>query len=59
MRHGTGCPSCWSFPAREPEWIILGFAAGSLAGTLALATHTEFGLPLELFEFHGGPKGEN
>jgi ribosomal protein S18 acetylase RimI-like enzyme len=28
-----------------------------LAGALALATHTEFGFPLELFEFHGGPKG--
>jgi ribosomal protein S18 acetylase RimI-like enzyme len=45
------------FSCTRPEWIILGFAAGALAGTLALATHTEFGLPLELFEFHGGPKG--
>ena len=45
------------FSCTRPEWIILGFAAGALAGTLALATHTEFGIPLELFEFHGGPKG--
>ena len=45
------------FSCTRPEWIILGFAAGALAGTLVLATHTEFGIPLELFEFHGGPKG--
>jgi GNAT superfamily N-acetyltransferase len=45
------------FSCTKPEWIILGFAAETLAGTLALATHTEFGLPLELFEFHRGPKG--
>ena len=44
------------FSCTRPEWIILGFAAEALVGTLALATHTEFGLPLELFKFHGGPK---
>ena len=44
------------FSCTRTEWIILGFAAGALAGTLALATHTEFGLPLELFEFHEGPE---
>src|ERR1700746_2745281 len=45
------------FSCSKPDWIILGFAAETLAGALALATHTEFGFPLELFEFHGGPKG--
>ena len=39
------------FSCTRPEWIVLGFADGALAGTLALATHTKFGVPLELFSF--------
>ena len=39
------------FSCTRPEWIVLGFADGLLAGTLALATHTRFGIPLELFRF--------
>jgi len=44
------------FSCTRPEWIFLGFADGALAGTLVLATYPKFGLPLELFGFHGGPK---
>lgn len=44
------------FCCTRPEWIVLGFADGALAGTLALGTHTKFGVPLELFEFHAAVK---
>jgi len=35
----------------QPDWMVLGFAGSTLTATWALVTHTEFGLPLELFEF--------
>jgi GNAT superfamily N-acetyltransferase len=41
----------------KPEWIVLGFTAEALTGTLALATQTAFGFPLEVFELHRDPKG--
>ena len=37
----------------RPDWIVLAFAGKRLTAMLALVTHTEFGLPLELFELHG------
>jgi ribosomal protein S18 acetylase RimI-like enzyme len=43
----------------QPDWVVLAFAGKTLTATLALVTHTEFGLPLELFEFHGSLKGRN
>ena len=58
-------PEAWNrlsellkFNCTRPEWIVLGFTAEALTGTLALATQTEFGFPLEVFEFHRNPKGE-
>jgi GNAT superfamily N-acetyltransferase len=57
-------PEAWNrlsellrFNCTRPEWIVLGFTAEALTGTLALATQTEFGFPLEVFEFHRDPKG--
>jgi ribosomal protein S18 acetylase RimI-like enzyme len=41
----------------QPNWVVLAFAGQTLTATLALVTHTEFGLPLELFEFEGSLKG--
>ena len=41
----------------QPDWIVLAFAGKRLTAMWALATHTEFGLPLELFEFHGNLQG--
>jgi ribosomal protein S18 acetylase RimI-like enzyme len=41
----------------RPDWIVLAFAGKRLTAMLALVTHSEFGLPLELFEFHGNLKG--
>ena len=41
----------------QPDWIVLALVGKTLTATLALVTHTEFGLPLELFEFHGSLKG--
>ena len=37
--------------------MILAFTGSTLTATWALVTHTEFGLPLELFEFQGSLKG--
>jgi ribosomal protein S18 acetylase RimI-like enzyme len=37
--------------------MVLAFAGQTLTATWALVTHTEFGLPLELFEFQGSLKG--
>lgn len=41
------------FSCTKPEWIVLGFAAGTLAASLALAAPSEFNLPLEIIWVHG------
>ena len=57
-------PEAWNrlsellkFNCTRPDWIVLGYTAEALTGTLALATQTEFGFPLEVFEFHRDLKG--
>jgi|HubBroStandDraft_6_1064221.scaffolds.fasta_scaffold621804_1 GNAT superfamily N-acetyltransferase len=42
------------FSCTKPEWIVLGFAAGTLAAALALAAPSECNLPLEIIRVHGG-----
>jgi GNAT superfamily N-acetyltransferase len=37
----------------KPEWIVLGFAGGTLAASLVLAAPSEFNLPLEIIWVHG------
>jgi ribosomal protein S18 acetylase RimI-like enzyme len=41
----------------HPDWMVLAFAGKTLTATLALVTHSEFGVPLELLEFEGSLKG--
>jgi GNAT superfamily N-acetyltransferase len=41
------------FSCTKPEWIVLGFAAGTLAASLVLAAPSEFNLPLEIIRVHG------
>ncbi len=42
------------FSCTKPEWLVLGFAAGTLAASLVLAAPSEFSLPLEIIRLHGG-----
>ena len=46
--------SLLEFSCTKPEWILLGFAAGTLAAALVLAAPSEFNLPLEIIRLHGG-----
>jgi hypothetical protein len=41
------------FSCTKPEWIVLGFAAGTLAAALVLAAPSEFNLPLEIIRVYG------
>jgi GNAT superfamily N-acetyltransferase len=41
------------FSCTKPEWIVLGFAAGTLAASLVLAAPSELNLPLEIIWVHG------
>ncbi len=41
------------FSCTKPEWVVLGFAAGTLAASLVLAAPSEFNLPLEIIWVHG------
>ena len=45
------------FSCTKPEWLLLGFAAGTLAAALVLAAPSEFNLPLEIIRLHGGLDG--
>ena len=42
------------FSCTKPEWILLGFAAGTLSRTLVLAAPHRFNVPLEIIRLHGG-----
>jgi GNAT superfamily N-acetyltransferase len=37
----------------KPEWILLGFETQTIASVLALASHSEGSVPLEIFRLHG------
>jgi GNAT superfamily N-acetyltransferase len=45
------------FSCTKPEWLVLGFAAGTLAASLVLVAPSEFSLPLEIIRLHGGLDG--
>lgn len=42
------------FSCTKSEWLVLGFAAGTLAASLVLAAPSEFSPPLEIIRLHGG-----
>jgi GNAT superfamily N-acetyltransferase/N-acetylglutamate synthase-like GNAT family acetyltransferase len=41
------------FACTRPEWILLDFVDGALAGALALAAPSEFNRPIEIFRLYG------
>jgi hypothetical protein len=42
------------FSCTKAEWVVLGFAGGTLVAALVLAAPSEFNLPLEIIRMHGG-----